>query len=85
VDRGLPACLSEGEAATDDGVEKFIGVGWAPATGDILRELLQLEEGEGSPDQRGEARGGELTVEGGRWPEMRRGAAVVQPWAWMRG
>jgi hypothetical protein len=38
-------CSGDGEEATDDGVEEFGNVGWAPATGDILRELLQLEEG----------------------------------------
>jgi hypothetical protein len=47
VDRGLPTCSGDGEAATDGGVEEFIGVGWAPATGDVLVELLQFEEGEG--------------------------------------
>jgi hypothetical protein len=36
VDRGLPACLGDGEAAMDGCAEKFISVGWAPATGDVL-------------------------------------------------
>jgi hypothetical protein len=40
----------------------------APVTGDVHRALPQLEEGGGvserSPGQRGEARGGELTMEG---------------------
>jgi hypothetical protein len=40
-------CSEDGEAATDGSAEEVIGVGWAPVTGDIHRELLQLEEGEG--------------------------------------
>jgi hypothetical protein len=40
MDRGLPVCSSDGEAATDDGAEKFIGVGWPPATSGVLKELL---------------------------------------------
>jgi hypothetical protein len=43
ADRGLPVCSDDGEAATDGGVEKFIGVRWALAIDDVLRELLQLE------------------------------------------
>jgi hypothetical protein len=31
----------------DDGAEKFVDVGWALATSDVLGELLQLEEGKG--------------------------------------
>jgi hypothetical protein len=46
VDRGLPTCLGDGEVATDGGTVEFMGVGWAPATDDVLGELLQLEEGE---------------------------------------
>jgi hypothetical protein len=41
-------------------------------------------EGEGSPRWRGEAHGGELTVEGDRRLKMRRGAVVVRPLARMR-
>jgi hypothetical protein len=89
ADRGLPACLGDSEAATDGGAEKFIGVGWALMTDDVLGELLQLEEGKGKVRDHpaGEERRveGELTVEGHRRPEMRRGAAAVQPLAWMRG
>jgi hypothetical protein len=81
--------LGDSEAATDGGAEKFIGVGWALMTDDVLGELLQLEEGKGKVRDHpaGEERRveGELTVEGHRRPEMRRGAAVVQPLAWMRG
>jgi hypothetical protein len=40
MDRGLPVCSSDGEAATDGGAEKFIGVGWPPATSGVLKELL---------------------------------------------
>jgi hypothetical protein len=47
TDRGLPACLGNGEAATNDSAEEFVGARWAPATIDVLEELLQLEEGEG--------------------------------------
>jgi hypothetical protein len=47
VDRGLPTCSRVGEAAMDGGAGKFVGVGWAPATDDILGEVLQLEEGKG--------------------------------------
>jgi hypothetical protein len=47
ANRGLPACSGDGDAATDGGAEEFIDVGWAPVTGDVLGELLQLEEGKG--------------------------------------
>jgi hypothetical protein len=71
VDRGLPICSGDGEAATGGGAEEFIGVGWALVTSDVHGMLLQLEEGGGvserPPSRRGEARGGELTVEGDRW------------------
>jgi hypothetical protein len=40
-------CSGDSEATTDSGAEEFIGVGWAPVTGDVLGELLQLEEGKG--------------------------------------
>jgi hypothetical protein len=43
ADRGLPVWLGDGEATTDGGVEKFIGVRWAPAIDDVLGELLQFE------------------------------------------
>jgi hypothetical protein len=36
MDQGLPACSGDGEAAMDGCAEKFISVGWAPATGDVL-------------------------------------------------
>jgi hypothetical protein len=81
--------LGDSEAATDGGAEKFIGVGWALTTDDVLGELLQLEEGKGKVRDHlaGEERRveGELTVEGHQRPKMRRGAAVVRPLAWMRG
>jgi hypothetical protein len=47
VDWGLPTCLGDGEVATDGGTEEFVDVGWARVTGNVLGELLQLEEGRG--------------------------------------
>jgi hypothetical protein len=32
MDWGLPVCSGDGEATTNDGVEKFVGVRWAPVT-----------------------------------------------------
>jgi hypothetical protein len=47
MDQGLPTCSRNGGAATDGGAEKFISIRCNPTTGDILGELLQLEEGKG--------------------------------------
>jgi hypothetical protein len=45
MDRGLPTCSGGGEAATDGARGR---VHWRRVgSGDVLREVLQLEEGEG--------------------------------------
>jgi hypothetical protein len=62
MDRGIPQCSGDGEAATDGGTEKFVGVSWALAIGDILGELLQLEEGKGKGKVRDHPAGEERRV-----------------------
>jgi hypothetical protein len=47
AERGSPMFSGNCEATTDCSAEEVIGEGWAPVTGDIHGELLQLEEGEG--------------------------------------
>jgi hypothetical protein len=47
TDQGLPTCSGDGEAATDDDTKKFVGVGWAPATGDVFGSSCSLRRGRG--------------------------------------